>query len=251
MALAACVWALTCEEEMAWNQIAEAGFRHVDIRPSWLQTDDLKKQVQDLGLSISCMAASADMPEGASLTGDGAQAGRDHVLRALDHGASLGAKTAYLVPEGDDLDRFAEPLPEIAEWAQSLGMKLCVEHFPGTILPTVPFTLGFLAEIGHPNLYLVFDIGHAQMANEDPAEMVRLAGDRLGYVHLDDNDGENDLHLGLYDGVMTDVVLHAMFDALGKMGYEGHVSLELKSNLPDPLDALKRSREIVMGRIDE
>lgn len=247
MALAACIWALTCEEKKAWNQIAEAGFTQVDIRPSWLGTDDLKKQVQDLGLSISCMAVSADMPEGASLTGEGKQAGRDHVFRALEHGASLGAKVAYLVPEGDDLDQYAEPLPEIAERAQSLGMKLCVEHFPGTILPTVPFTLEYLAKIGHPNLYLVFDIGHAQMANEDPAAMVRLSGDRLGYVHLDDNDGEQDLHLGLYDGVMTADVLQGMLAALDEMGYKGHMSLELKANIPDPLDALKRSREIVMG----
>jgi sugar phosphate isomerase/epimerase len=247
MALAACIWALTCEEEMAWNQVSEAGFTHVDIRPSWLQTGDLQKRVQDLGLTVSCMAASADMPEGASLTGEGANAGRDHVFRALEHGASLGAKVAYLVPEGDDLDRYAEPLPLLADRAQALGMKLCVEHFPGTILPTVPFTLDYLAKIAHPNLYLVFDIGHAQMAKENPAEMIALAGDRLGYVHLDDNDGVNDLHLGLYDGVMVEADLKAMFGALSDLGYESHVSLELKSNIPDPLDALKRSREIVIS----
>jgi len=85
------------------------------------------------------------------------------------------------------------------------------------------------------------------MANEDPAAMVRLAGDRLGYVHLDDNDGEQDLHLGLYDGVMTADVLERMLVALDEMGYEGNMSLELKANIPDPLDALKRSREIVMA----
>lgn len=245
MALAACIWALTCEEERAWDQVAEAGFTHVDIRPSWLQTDNLQKRVRDLGLTLSCMAASADMPEGASLTGEGQQAGRDHVMKALEHGASLGAKVAYLVPEGDDLDRYAEPLPILADKAQELGMKLCVEHFPGTILPTVPFTLDYLAQVGHPNLYLVFDIGHAQMANENPAEMIRLAGDRLGYVHLDDNDGMNDLHLGLYDGVMQAEDLEAMFIALDELGYDHNVSLELKPDIPDPLGALKRSREIV------
>ena len=246
MALAACIWALTCEEEMAWDQIAEAGFTHVDIRPSWLRTRDLQKRVRDLGLTISCVAVSADMPEGASLTGEGAQAGRDHVFDALEHGAFLGAKVAYLVPEGDDLDRYAEPLPVLAEKAQELDMKLCVEHFPGTILPTVPFTLDYLAKVGHPNLHLVFDIGHAQMAHENPAEMVRLAGDRLGYVHLDDNDGVNDLHLGLYDGVMQADDLKAMFVALDELGYDHNVSLELKPDIPDPLGALKRSREIVV-----
>jgi len=109
--------------------------------------------------------------------------------------------------------------------------------------------LDYLAKIGHPNLYLVFDIGHAQMANENPAEMVVLAGDRLGYVHLDDNDGENDLHLGLCDGVMTEDVLKAMLQALDELGYASNVSLELKADIPDPLDALKRSREIVRSML--
>jgi sugar phosphate isomerase/epimerase len=245
MALAACIWALTQEEEKVLDQIAVAGFSHIDIRPFALGSRDLQKRAGDLGLTVSCMAASANMGEGVSLTGPGSVLGWDHVCRAFAHGAAVGANTAYLVPEGDDSDRFSEPLFELAEKATEYGIKLCVEHFPGTILPTVPFTLDFLAKIGHPNLYLVFDIGHAQMARENVAEMVALAGERLGYVHLDDNDGVNDLHLGLCDGVMTASVLESLYAALEQQGYSGLTSLELKSNIPNPLDALIRSRKIV------
>lgn len=246
MALAACIWALTCPETIALQHIAEAGFTHIDIRPGWLQTPDLQKRAQDLNLSVSCIAVSADMPEGVSLVSDTPQSARDHVKRALEHGASLGAQTAYLVPAGNDLDRFAESIATLADYAQTLHIKLCIEHFPGTVLPTVPFTLNYLAQINHPNLYLLFDIGHAQMANENPADVIALAGQKLGYVHLDDNDGKNDLHLGLCDGVLTQDVLKSAFNALQTHGYVGHMSLELKPNLPDPLDALKRSRDIVI-----
>ncbi|MDP6041135.1 MAG: sugar phosphate isomerase/epimerase [Candidatus Latescibacteria bacterium] len=246
MPLAACIWALTCPEETALKQIADAGFTHIDIRPGYLQTSDLQQQAQDLNLTISCIAASAEMPEGASLVGDNPQPARDHLCRAFDHAASLGATTAYLVPEGDDPDRFAEPLPILAESAQNAGLKLGIEHFPDTILPTVPFTLDYLQKIGHPNLYLLFDIGHAQMANENPADMIALAGDRLAYVHLDDNDGENDLHLSLCDGVLTEDVLQSTFTALHSANYTGNMSLELKPDIPEPLDALKRSRTIVL-----
>lgn len=246
MPLAACIWALTCPEETALTHIADAGFTHIDIRPCWLRTPDLQQQTQDLGLTISCIAASAEMPEGASLVGDNPQPARDHICRAFEHAASLGATTAYLVPEGDDPNRFAESLPILAESAQTAGLKLGIEHFPGTILPTVPFTLDYLQKIGHPNLYLLFDIGHAQMANENPADMIALAGDRLAYVHLDDNDGENDLHLGLCDGVLTEDVLQSTFAALQSANYTGNMSLELKPDIPDPLDALKRSRAIVL-----
>lgn len=246
MSLAACIWALTCPETTALRHIADAGFTHIDIRPGWLQTSDLQKCARDLGLSISCIAASADMPEGVSLIADNPQPAYDLVKRALEHGASLGAQTAYLVPSGNDLDRFAESISLLADHAQTQNIKLCIEHFPGTILPTVPFTLDYLAQINHPNLYLLFDIGHAQMANENPADVIVQAGNKLGYVHLDDNDGQNDLHLGLCDGVLTQDVLKSAIHALHTTAYTGNISLELKSNLPDPLDALKRSREIVL-----
>ncbi len=247
MPLAACVWALPCPEETALKQIADAGFTHIDIRPGWLQTDDLQQRAKDLGLAISCLAASADMPEGVSLADDNPHPARDHVCRAFEHAASLGATTAYLVPQGDNPDRFAESLPVLADRAQYAGLKLAIEHFPGTFLPTVPFTLNYLEKIGHPNLYLLFDIGHAQMANENPADMIALAGERLAYVHLDDNDGENDLHLGLCDGVLTQAVLQSTFAALQSANYTGNLSLELKSDIPNPLDALKRSRSIVLA----
>lgn len=135
MSLAACIWALTCPQEIALTQIADAGFTHIDIRPSGLQTPDLQRRAKDLGLAISCMAASAEMPAGASLVGDDPQPARDHVCRAVEHAALLGATTAYLVPQGDDPDCFAESLPLLADHAHHAGLKLAVEHFPGTFLP--------------------------------------------------------------------------------------------------------------------
>lgn len=76
-----------------------------------------------------------------------------------------------------------------------------------------------------------------------------IAGPLLGYVRLDDNDGREDLHLGLTDGVLTGAVLSDTFAALEDVGYSGAVSLELNPGLPDPLDALKRSREAVEAAV--
>ena len=245
MFLSACIWALSAPEEIVLTKIADAGFTHIDIRPGWLASGT--RQVRDLGLSVSCMAASAVMPEGADLTSvdsDAVGRARAHIEQALEHGASLGATAAYLVPAGDDRDRYTASVIELADRAQSLGLKLCIEHFPGTMLPTAAGTLAWLREIGHPNLYLLFDIGHAQMSNEDPAETLRQAGPQLGYVHLDDNDGVNDQHLALLDGVLTELVLTETFTALNAISYPGAVSLELHPELPDPLNALKQSREI-------
>ena len=77
------------------------------------------------------------------------------------------------------------------------------------------------------------------------------AADRLAYVHLDDNDGESDLHWSLQDGVLTAEVLAATLAALGSSPYTGPVSLELNPQLPDPLAALKKSRDLVLTHLQK
>jgi sugar phosphate isomerase/epimerase len=64
-------------------------------------------------------------------------------------------------------------------------------------------------------------------------------------VHLDDNDGVEDLHLALTDGVQTRASLEDLFAVLDDVGYAGPVSLEMKNDLPDPADAIRRSYEIL------
>jgi sugar phosphate isomerase/epimerase len=239
-------------EEEVLARVAGAGFRWIDVRPDGLAEKPGRERARDLGLRVSCVAASFGMPEGAAL--DSPDAGLvsqalTHTERALTHGAGLGATAAYVVPGPDGgreaLSRYAGSLAFAADRAQMHGLKLCIEHFPGRALPTVAATLDFLKEVGHPNLYLLFDIGHAQMSGEDAGEAIRSAGSRLGYVHLDDNDGVGDLHLSLTDGVLTEAGLQMAFEALMEAGYDGAVSLELSPRLPDPMEDLKRSREIV------
>lgn len=112
-------------------------------------------------------------------------------------------------------------------------------------MPTAAGTLAFLAQIGHPNLYLLFDLGHTLISKEDPAETIRAAGSRLGYIHLDDNDGVGDLHWSLLEGVLTEEILGQTFEALTAVNYEGAVSLELSPTLDDPLEALRQSKAVV------
>ena len=253
MTLSACIWAVSGPEESVLSQIAQLGFQTIDIRPNALQEETSRSKVRDLNLTVTCIAASAGMPEGASLDSldtNAVEQALTYTKQALDHGASVGVSAAYVVPKNDASDgamsRYADALVQAADHAQTLGIKLCIEHFPGSCLPTIDATLTYLSHIGHPNLYLLLDIGHAQMSNEDPAEAVRTARSRLGYFHLDDNDGENDLHLSLLDGVLTEDVLSQTFAALQDIHYDGPVSLELKDDLPDPLSALKTSRDIVL-----
>lgn len=257
MTLSCCIWALTGPETDILTQIANLGFQSIDIQPGMLATDSLRTQAQNQGLGVSCMGVSFGLPPGASLDSqhaDSRRAALEHMERAFAHAAMLGARAAYTVPgvdgQSDSLARYGESLAAAADLAQAHGLTLSVEHFPGRALATAGETLDFLGQIGHPNLYLLLDLGHIQLSREDPAAVIRRAGSRLGYVHLDDNDGVGDLHWALLDGVMSETTLTESFAALAEIGYVGPVSLELSPNLPNPRLALQRSREIVLPWID-
>lgn len=259
MDLSCCIWALNGPEAESVRQLAEAGFEHVDVRPFAFEDRALRDRLAESGMKVCCVAASHGMAEGVGLdSGDGktAAAAISHAERALAHASQLGAGAVYAVPGADGsgatMVRYGRVLTELAASAQVLGLKFCVEHFPGLALPTVEATLGFLRQVDHPNLYLLLDLGHAQMGEgEDPVAAIESAGSRLGYVHLDDNDGRGDLHLALLDGVLTEQTLRRTFGALDEVGYGGAVSLELSPQLPDPLGALRRSKECVLRLFQE
>jgi len=254
MTLSCCIWALSGSDEEILTDMADLGFTSIDIQPHMLTSGPAQARQQALGLAVSCLGASFGMPSDAALDSPAAAArgqALQHLAQAFSHAAAVGATATYIVP-GDDagqaaLARYAQSLAAAADLAAAHNLKLCVEHFPGRALPTAAGTLDFLQQIGHPNLYLLFDIGHVQMSGEDPAETIRQAGSRLGYVHLDDNDGTNDLHWSLLDGVLTRESLQRTLQALTEIDYSGAISLELSPKLPDPLEALRRSREIVLS----
>ena len=254
MDLACCIWALSGPVEEVLTQIIDAGFKKFDLQPFVINSDDAHTYCRQFNLQVSCLAASFGMQEGLALDSEDTTSATQALAyseKALVYGKNLGAHVAYLVPGPDGsreaISRYARSFTVIAELASTLGLKLCIEHFPGSAFSTATATLDFIRSVDHPNFYLLLDIGHTQISNEDPAEVITSAGPKLGYVHLDDNDGHGDLHLSLTDGILTERTLRKTFNALKEINYSGSVSLELSPKLPNPLDALKHSRDIVLN----
>ncbi len=245
MTISCCTWALGGSEADVLTKIASTGLRHIDHRPYDFKSAESRRLISDLELTPTCMATGFGMPEGAALDSvdsDARVAAVEHTTRALENAHETGIRRAYLLPGehdgGESLNRYGESVADLAGIAAGYGVKLCIEHFPDKALPTVRDTLGFITNLGHDNLYLLLDIGHAQISKEDPAEAVELAGDRLGYFHLDDNDGRSDLHWALLDGMLSEAILGNTLAALIKIRYDGPVSLEMNPGLPDPLAAI-------------
>ncbi|MDE2636922.1 MAG: sugar phosphate isomerase/epimerase [Chloroflexota bacterium] len=253
MKIACCIWALSEPETDALRQVRDIGFDFIDIQPMHQRTMESQLLAQELGLRVSCVGASFGMPTGTALDHPDSSK-RDlavhHVRSAIAHAADIGAEIAYVIPGSGAqlaaLERYQDSVRRLAADAAALGIKLAVEHFPGTALSTAAETLEFIRQADQENLYLLYDSGHIQMSGEDPATVIANAGDALGYVHFDDNDGVNDLHWSLLDGVMTDESLLATLRALGAIDYAGALSLELSPALANPKRALSESRDVLM-----
>lgn len=250
--LSCCVWVLSGDDATVLSQLSDVGFCQIDIQPDHFSSPNSQRLIQQLELSVSCMAASFGIPQTCSLSSSDKSEARKALVAvesALERASNLNVSCAYVVPDMDGseeaLKRYGEAVERLAERGASLGTRLCIEHFPGRALATVKGTLEFIREVAHPNLYLLYDIGHAQISKEDIPASIEAADSLLGYFHLDDNDGVGDLHWSLLDGVMTESVLQEGLDALARTGYNGPISLELHPELPDPLGALRQSVDIL------
>ncbi len=247
----ACVWEFQDPITEVLTKVKQTAFHYIDVEPDTLSSPEALQKLRELGLKVSCVALDHNLPEGASLDGDNPDRLRraiDHLKQALEATREMGAGVAYVRPgsKTKSLRAYRSSLAELADDASKKGIKLCVEHVPGSALPTVKETLGFIEATAHPGLYLLLDTGHALISREQPAEAVRMAGLRLGYVQLNDNDGKKDRHWALLDGRLTEQDLARMIEALEHVGYAGTLGLEIENVRPSLISALARNRNLLM-----
>ena len=78
---------------------------------------------------------------------------------------------------------------------------------------------------------LCLDVGHSAITHFDPSESIRiLGGDRLGALHIQDNDYVEDLHLTPGTSRLD---FHSICRALGEINYRGIYTLECDHELTD------------------
>lgn len=251
--LSACLWSLRQLPRDAVARARLAGFDHVDLRSDcWSGIAD-RADAERLGVRVSCVGITPVQME-AGLTLDSiatrnAARALPYLHAALERGAQLGAGRAYMVtPSGRvaETSYYQDSVRSLADKAASLGIRLCIEPTPGRALATSAEVLAFVRKLGHPGLHVLIDLGHNLITQEDPALAARAAGDRLGYVHIDDNDGKGDLHWALFDGVLKPAVMADFLHALQDCGYDGTIGIEIRNTLPAPMSAVSAARDYVV-----
>jgi len=141
----------------------------------------------------------------------------ERVKRTLDDAATAGA-TGVVVHGGSVPHRYPEwvreqahenarrSLAECAEYAQLVGVPLCLENQPvdegKRRYTTTPVDLAATIDaVDVPPQYLgvTLDVGHAKVNGQDWQAFVDAFGPRIRVCHLHDNDGTEDRHEPLPD----------------------------------------------------
>lgn len=250
--LSVLITSLPFAADISLAELARQGFRHVDLIGKVERPEAEREALADSGLIVDCVALGRDLPDGCSLDASEVTKRRqavEVVQRQIVEAAQIGARVGYVVPCKDaaGLSAFADSCQALTTFAMSRMMTMCIEHFPGSALPTARETLNWLETMGPNNMKLVLDLGHCLISHEDPSEVATDAGAWLGYVQLDDNDGINDVHWPLLSGALTEVMLRDLLHRLRSLNYRGGVALELNGSLEEPLRNVVNGKRIVEG----
>jgi sugar phosphate isomerase/epimerase len=176
----------------------------------------------------------------------------DHTRRALTLARELGARCITTEPGGPvapgeswsaALRLFVEGLKPATEHAEKEGVLLLIEPEPGLLIETADQFLELMRHIDSPAVGLNFDIGHFYCVRDDPAAAVPRLAPYIRHFHLEDIAATR-VHHHLIPGEGA-IDFAATFRAIGEMGYDGWVTVELYPYVDDPDGAARTA----LGRV--
>ena len=227
------------DQSSVFAKAAEAGYDGVEISLVAGLDVGVERMVStagSLGLDVLCSTGLSPAMDISSPDPSVRRAGIDHLRRCLDDSARLRSPilggvtyaTWMGFPEGDHdghRQRSAAALHEVAEYASTVGVVVCLEvlnRFETFMFNTVASCLQFIDTVGHPSVKVELDTFHMNMEEDDLADAVRLAGNRIGHVQV----AANNRRAPQYGHIDWASFSAALDDA----GYEGWVVFETFPN---------------------
>jgi len=222
-----------------FERAARAGFKGVEfLFPYAFQARDIRARLEQFDLQLvlhNLPAGDWDAGERGIACHPGRAAEfRAGVERAIDHAKALGAPQLNCLvgktPEGipDDVLRatLVDNLYHASQRLKQEGLRLLIEpvnryDIPGFWLNRTDQALALIEEVGGDNLFLQYDIYHAQRTEGELAETLRRHLRRIGHVQVADNPGRHEPGSG-------EISFPFLFGHLDRLGYAGWIGCEYK-----------------------
>ena len=159
---------------------------------------------------------------------------RAGVDRAIEYARALGCPQlnclAGKLPAGVSREQaqatFVANLKFAADKLKTAGIKLLIEpinsyDIPGFFLNTTAQAAAILDAVGSDNLYIQYDLYHAQRMEGELAGTIRKNLSRIGHIQIADNPGRHEPGTG-------EINYAFLFAFLDDLGYTGPIGAEYK-----------------------
>lgn len=216
-----------------------AGFKAVEfLFPYAFSAAEIRQQLERHQLNLvlhNLPAGNWDSGErGIACLPDRKQEFREGVNKAIDYAKALGVKQlnclAGKAPVDAKMDKlhqtFVENLTYAAAELNKANLNLLIEpintfDIPGFFLNTTKQANEILAEVGASNLYIQYDIYHAQRMEGELAATIEKYFSKIAHIQLADNPGRNEPGTG-------EINYNFLFKLLDRLGYQGWIGCEYK-----------------------
>lgn len=195
---------------------------------------DIKKRAQDNGIVLTAGIGPSKTRNLSSPDASIREAGKEFFKQTLTNVAKLGIQTIggalhsywpvdYTKPvdKAGDRARGVEGINGIADFANDLGVNLCIEvlnRFENHVLNTAAEGVAFVTDVGKPNVKVMLDTFHMNIEEDSLGAAIRTAGPLLGHFHT----GENNRRVPGKGRIPW----HEVGVALRDIGYAGSVVME-------------------------
>ena len=218
---------------------AKAGFKHVEfLFPYAFPAADIKARLDDNGLSLvlhNLPAGDWDAGErGIACHPDRVEEFRTGVAKAIEYAKVLGVKQLNClvgkVPAGADDKAVHQTMVDNLRFAagelKNAGLRLLIEpintfDIPGFALNRTEQALALMDEVGSDNLFVQYDIYHAQRMEGELGATLEKNLARIGHIQLADNPGRNEPGTG-------EINYPFLFKLIDRIGYTGTIGCEYK-----------------------
>ncbi|HEY8668160.1 MAG TPA: sugar phosphate isomerase/epimerase family protein [Tepidisphaeraceae bacterium] len=257
----------------ALRGIALAGFSAVeilaDVPHAWPDALDaasiaaIRRELQRLGLAVSNVNANCSFgywkdapPEPyfePSLISPNPVHRADRarlILKTLEFAREISAANISItsgrmlggMPPDRAAAQFTESIRPLLDRAEQLGIDIGIECEPGLYLEYIAELREWIDRLGHPRLGANLDIGHSQVIGEEIGDVIRLLGQRIWNLHVEDIPGRKHYHLIPGEGTLD---WQKLKRALREIDYQRHVTVELYTMTADPQAAAEKSYQFL------
>lgn len=170
----------------------------------------------------------------------------DMIKATLEMAHELGADCISItsgrmlggMPPEAAADQLEESLKPVLDEAERLEINVGIECEPGLFIEYADELAFWIQRMGSTRLGANLDIGHSQVLGEDIPAVVKLLGERIWNLHVEDIPGRKHYHLIPGEGTLD---WAALFAALKQINYARGVTVELYTHTAEPDEAAQQS----------